>query len=205
VHLEADFRRQDAADAAMGRRGIRGRDLACFERDDVLVFHGGGERVARHPRLCRRNRVVHGRILEVGKRLRMSLRGTRKGPGNCTQDSAVGGTHEHTPWRSAVCNLSALDSRRSRMFKAVLLSLAVAASAAAQTPPTKSTEAPPDNTKVNRAGEVNASSQKNGKHDLAITRDIRKAIVSDKSLSTYAHNVKVITSNGFVTLKGPVR
>jgi len=91
------------------------------------------------------------------------------------------------------------------MFKAVLLSLAVAASAAAQTPPTKSTEAPPDNTKVNRAGEVNASSQKNGKHDLAITRDIRKAIVSDKSLSTYAHNVKVITSNGFVTLKGPVR
>ena len=91
------------------------------------------------------------------------------------------------------------------MFKALLLSLAVAASAAAQTPPTKSTEAPPDNTKVNRPGEINAASQKNGKQDLAISRDIRKAIVSDKSLSTYAHNVKVITSNGFVTLKGPVR
>jgi osmotically-inducible protein OsmY len=91
------------------------------------------------------------------------------------------------------------------MFKAVLLSLALAASAAAQTPPTKSADAPPDNTKVNRAGEVNAASQKNNKQDLTTTRDIRKAIMSDKNLSTYAHNVKVITSNGFVTLKGPVR
>jgi len=91
------------------------------------------------------------------------------------------------------------------MLKGLLLSLALVATAAAQTPPTKSKEAPPDNTKVNRAGEVNAASQKNGKHDLAITQNIRKAIVADKSLSTYAHNVKVITENGFVTLKGPVR
>ena len=29
--------------------------------------------------------------------------------------------------------------------------------------------------------------------------------MNDKSLSTYAHNVKVITQNGQVTLKGPVR
>jgi hyperosmotically inducible protein len=28
--------------------------------------------------------------------------------------------------------------------------------------------------------------------------------MADKDLSTYAHNVKVITSNGRVTLKGPV-
>ena len=34
---------------------------------------------------------------------------------------------------------------------------------------------------------------------------IRKAIVGDKTLSTYAHNVKVISQNGTVTLKGPVR
>ncbi len=91
------------------------------------------------------------------------------------------------------------------MLKTILLSLVFAASAAAQQPPTKSTQAPPDNTTVNRGGEINAASQKNGKHDLAITRDIRKALVADKSLSTYAHNVKVITENGFVTLKGPVR
>jgi osmotically-inducible protein OsmY len=29
--------------------------------------------------------------------------------------------------------------------------------------------------------------------------------MKDKSLSTYAHNVKIITQNGQVTLKGPVR
>ena len=91
------------------------------------------------------------------------------------------------------------------MLKAILLSLAIAASAAAQRPPTSTTATAPDNTKVNRQGEITASSQKNGKHDLAITRDIRRAIVGDKTLSTYAHNVKVITENGFVTLKGPVR
>jgi len=29
--------------------------------------------------------------------------------------------------------------------------------------------------------------------------------MDDKSLSTYAHNVKIISQNGKVTLKGPVR
>ena len=29
--------------------------------------------------------------------------------------------------------------------------------------------------------------------------------MKDKSLSTYAHNVKIISQNGMVTLKGPVR
>lgn len=36
------------------------------------------------------------------------------------------------------------------------------------------------------------------------TAKIRKAITADKTLSTYAHNVKIITLNGTVTLKGPV-
>ena len=87
------------------------------------------------------------------------------------------------------------------MLHVALLSLMLAA----QQPPTASAQAAPDNTKVNRQGEITASSQKNGKHDIAITRDIRKALVADKSLSTYAHNVKVITEKGEVTLKGPVR
>ncbi len=80
-----------------------------------------------------------------------------------------------------------------------------AGSAIAQQPPTSTTQAAPDNTKVNKKDQLNADSQKNGKHDLAITRDIRRALVADKSLSTYAHNVKVITLHGEVTLKGPVR
>ncbi|MCC6590366.1 MAG: BON domain-containing protein [Bryobacterales bacterium] len=35
-------------------------------------------------------------------------------------------------------------------------------------------------------------------------QQIRKAVVADKSLSTYGHNVKIIATNGKVTLKGPV-
>ena len=41
--------------------------------------------------------------------------------------------------------------------------------------------------------------------DREITRKIRDSVVKDKSLSTYAHNVKIITQNREVTLKGPVR
>jgi len=69
--------------------------------------------------------------------------------------------------------------------------------------------AAPDNTKTNvrdrKPSQVTADQQKNNTTDLETTRQIRKALVADKSLSTYAHNVKVITLNGKVTLKGPVR
>jgi hypothetical protein len=40
--------------------------------------------------------------------------------------------------------------------------------------------------------------------DLSITAHIRKAIVSNEALSTNAQNVKIITLNGVVTLRGPV-
>jgi osmotically-inducible protein OsmY len=41
--------------------------------------------------------------------------------------------------------------------------------------------------------------------DRETTKQIRSALMKDKSLSTYAHNIKVITRDGKVTLKGPVR
>ena len=67
----------------------------------------------------------------------------------------------------------------------------------------------PDNTKVNKqdqsASRVTPDKQSNEQSDLAITRDIRRAIVADKSLSTYAHNVKIVTKQGQVTIRGPVR
>jgi hyperosmotically inducible protein len=67
----------------------------------------------------------------------------------------------------------------------------------------------PDNTQVNQRdrerSQPTADQQLNNRSDLEITRQIRKAIVADKSLSTYAHNVKVITKGSKVTLKGPVR
>jgi hyperosmotically inducible periplasmic protein len=67
----------------------------------------------------------------------------------------------------------------------------------------------PNNTKTNQgdvsAGAVTAGQQKMNPADRDTTKQIRAAIMKDKSLSTYAHNVKVITQNGQVTLKGPVR
>ena len=67
----------------------------------------------------------------------------------------------------------------------------------------------PDNSKSNQ-GDANKSAptadqQKMNPADRSMTKQIRSAIVGDKSLSTYAHNVKIITQNGKVTLKGPVR
>ena len=53
--------------------------------------------------------------------------------------------------------------------------------------------------------EPTADQQKNNRSDQDITQQIRQSIMKDKSLSTYAHNVKIITQNGQVTLKGPVR
>jgi hyperosmotically inducible protein len=70
-------------------------------------------------------------------------------------------------------------------------------------------QTPPDNTKTNTrdraATAKTADQQGNSKADLDLTQKIRRAIVADKELSTYAHNVKVITRDGHVTLKGPVQ
>ena len=53
--------------------------------------------------------------------------------------------------------------------------------------------------------EATADKQKENSTDRQLTQQIRKALVKDKSLSTYGHNVKVISQNGMVTLKGPVK
>jgi hyperosmotically inducible protein len=63
----------------------------------------------------------------------------------------------------------------------------------------------PDNTKNNRGQQPTADQQKMNASDRETTKKIRDGIHKDKSLSTYAHNVKIITQGGKVTLKGPVR
>jgi hyperosmotically inducible periplasmic protein len=82
-----------------------------------------------------------------------------------------------------------------------LLSFGVAAMLCAQTQP--------DNTKMNKGDgsktAVTADQQKMDAADRQLTQNIRKAVMADKGLSTYAHNVKIISQNGAVTLKGPVR
>jgi hyperosmotically inducible protein len=66
-----------------------------------------------------------------------------------------------------------------------------------------------DNTKKNerdRSGETTTSGdQSNSQEDVKITAAIRRAVVGDHSLSATAKNVKIITANGMVTLRGPVK
>lgn len=67
---------------------------------------------------------------------------------------------------------------------------------------------PADNTGTNKRDAspraITASQQGETAADREITKKIRRAIVNDKSLSTNAHNVKIITMEGMVILKGPV-
>ncbi len=64
----------------------------------------------------------------------------------------------------------------------------------------------PDNTKKNKdQTSPNAGQQKMNPSDRAITQKIRKSIHDDTTLSSYAHNIKIISQDGKVTLRGPVR
>jgi hyperosmotically inducible protein len=51
---------------------------------------------------------------------------------------------------------------------------------------------------------VTAGQQSNTKSDVELTRQIREAVVKDSSLSVMAQNVKIVSANGSVTLRGPV-
>jgi hyperosmotically inducible protein len=66
-----------------------------------------------------------------------------------------------------------------------------------------------DNTKTNKGdqstGAMTADQQKMNPTDRDLTKKIRMALHHDSSLSNYAHNIKIISQDGKVTLKGPVR
>jgi hyperosmotically inducible protein len=93
-------------------------------------------------------------------------------------------------------------------MKRILLSLAclsvVISAALAADDKTKA-----DNTAINerdRSGENQTSvDQSNNSADLKITQAIRQALMKDSKLSMTAKNIKVITNNGRVTLRGPVK
>lgn len=63
----------------------------------------------------------------------------------------------------------------------------------------------PDNSRQNKSQGQNANNQSNSTADRMTTAKVRKAIIADKKLSMYAHNVKIVTLDGQVTLKGPVK
>ena len=71
-----------------------------------------------------------------------------------------------------------------------------------------SATAAPDNSRENKLDSnrtVTADSQKENVSDRQVIQSIRKSVIADKSLSTYAHNVKIVSINGQVTLNGVVK
>ena len=102
-----------------------------------------------------------------------------------------------------------MESKIAGLMGAVLLAGTLFAGSAAAAAATASSAQEPDNTKVNKrdrqSGAMTAGQQKENSSDRNTTRQIRQAVMKDKSLSMYAHNVKILTQNGVVTLRGPVR
>jgi len=107
----------------------------------------------------------------------------------------------------AISNTST-QTKTKGLMKGIILALAclIAFSLAALAGNEKTK---PDNTAVNerdRSGETKTSGdQSNSSADLKTTQAIRQALMKDGELSTTAKNIKVITANGHVTLRGPVK
>ena len=92
--------------------------------------------------------------------------------------------------------------KRTLLILACLSTVSVAAMAADD-------KTKPDNTGINerdRSRETQTSGdQSNSSADLKTTQAIRQALMKDSELSTTAKNIKIITNNGEVTLRGPVK
>jgi osmotically-inducible protein OsmY len=93
----------------------------------------------------------------------------------------------------------------SSILALALAAFGTAAMADNETP----ASAQPDNSATNKVvidnGQPTADDASNAKTDVELAASVRKAIVKDKSLSTKAHNVKIIAKNGQVTVSGPVK
>jgi osmotically-inducible protein OsmY len=68
-----------------------------------------------------------------------------------------------------------------------------------------STAVPSPASVAQQSAAAGAAQQSNQSSDIEITRNIRRALIKDKTLSTAAHNVTIITKGGKVTLKGRVK
>lgn len=107
---------------------------------------------------------------------------------------------------------------RTRAWKIILLKFGIlflilhanAAHARAGSKPSDVAEVEVDNTRINKLDrkvrKLTADDQAKASYkDNEVTRKIRAEITRNDRLSTYAHNIKIITLDGVVTLRGPVR
>ena len=96
--------------------------------------------------------------------------------------------------------------------------LGCASAAAADRPADSATKTPAaqgqttpraDNTGINVRDKSGATQtpqkQTNSEADRKLLAAVRRAVVGDKTLSKSAHNVKIVSKDGVVTLRGPVR
>jgi hyperosmotically inducible periplasmic protein len=94
---------------------------------------------------------------------------------------------------------------KSTVFSLLVASTLAAPQLNAQTPASVA----PDNSKTNKMDASNATAtadaQSNDAMDMDLTKRIRQSVMADKSLSVYAHNVKIVSNAGRVTLNGVVR
>lgn len=95
----------------------------------------------------------------------------------------------------------------------LILSLLVFGGAACNSQPAEKTQASSATTPADSAGPkvqdrsgatLTPGDQSESEADRALTQRVRLAVVADDSLSTTAHNIKIITINGVMTLRGPV-
>jgi len=108
-----------------------------------------------------------------------------------------------TMWQGLPMKLASLRMAALSTFL-LTLSSATIASARLEAQASQSQTAP-DDSAHNKGQTSTADTQTNAKADREMTAKVRRAIIADKGLSMYAHNVKIITLNGAVTLKGPVK
>ncbi len=101
---------------------------------------------------------------------------------------------------------------KTKIFLSILPLLLLLVGCGTQTgrvEPSRSASSDADNTARNErdrnTGSTTPTDQAENKQDLDIAANIRKAILADSSLSTNAHNVKIMASSGVVTLRGPVK
>jgi hyperosmotically inducible periplasmic protein len=102
-----------------------------------------------------------------------------------------------------------MQSLKTSATRSLTLALLLGAWSPAILPAQSTSTKKPDNTANNKGdqkpGALTADQQKMNATDRDLTAKIRRAIMANKSLSVYAHNIKIISQNGIVTLKGPVR
>ena len=111
-----------------------------------------------------------------------------------------------------------MTARTTRFTIPAACGLLLVATFASAAPPAPQTTAPTgdkpvvssaaDNTRVNQrdksADTIKPTDQPNNAEDIKLLAAVRRAVVGDKSLSTLAHNVKIVVMSGAVMLRGPV-